>query len=77
MATVESSFMNTINSFIHERGCTVTGLLFIVSLLECVPVRLLWPQRDWLKALKEIHPFKHRLLLRIISNNQVDYDPFD
>lgn len=24
MATVESSFMNTINSFIHERGCAVT-----------------------------------------------------
>lgn len=46
MATVESSFMTAINSFIHERGCAVTGLLFIVCLLECVPVRLLWPQKD-------------------------------
>lgn len=46
MATVESSFMHAINSFIHERGCTVAGLLFIVRPLECVPVRLLWPQKD-------------------------------
>lgn len=46
MSTVESSFMNTINSFIHERGCMATGPLFIVCLLECVPVRLLWPQKD-------------------------------
>ena len=46
MATVESSFMNPINSFIHERGCTATGLLFIVRLLECVPVRLPGPRKD-------------------------------
>lgn len=37
--------MNTINSFIHERGCTVTGLLFIVCQLECRSVRLLWLQK--------------------------------
>lgn len=69
MATVESSFMNTINSFIHGGGCTVTGLLSIVYLLECGSVRLLWPS-------KQIHQFKLKILLND-TNNQVDNDPFD
>lgn len=52
VATVESSWMNTINSVIHGRGSAGTGLLFIVYLLECGVVMLLWSERvDLLKSL--------------------------
>lgn len=57
VATNESFFTNTINSFIHERGCTVAGLLFIVCLLECEPVRPLWPQKQWMAEITKSNKF--------------------
>lgn len=68
MAPVESSFMKTINSFIHERGCAAAGHLFIVCLLNvCLYEAAGGPQKDQLN-LKNSCP---KLLLSSMSNNEM------